>query len=103
MTLVLVIGVLFAAGFPMRTYLAQRASTRSAEGELDQLRRQESELDAERRRLETDAEIERRARADLGYVEPGEESYNILPAPAEPIGLPEVWPFTGVERVLNAG
>ena len=30
------------------------------------------------------------------------EAYNILPAATDPIGLPEGWPFTGVERVFGA-
>ncbi|CAN5294234.1 hypothetical protein BH20ACT3_BH20ACT3_14480 [soil metagenome] len=33
---------------------------------------------------------------------PCEDTYNIPPAPAEPIGLPDTWPFTGVERALGA-
>ena len=49
----------------------------------------------------SDEEIEKEARAG-GYVMPGEEAYSVLPAPVDPVGLPEVWPFTGVERALGA-
>ena len=36
--------------------------------------------------LQTDAEIERIARRDLGLVYPGEEAYAILPRPAAASG-----------------
>ena len=45
----------------------------------------------------------RLARENFGYVKPGEEAYNILPARTEPMGLPEGWPFTGVEQAIAAG
>ena len=98
---VLFVGLLFVAVFPTRSYLAQRASVRDAQERLDALDREKHRLQREARRLTTPAEIERLARAQYGLVRPGEEAYAILPAPVPPIGLPEVWPFKGVEQILG--
>lgn len=101
--LALFVGVLFGAVFPTRTYLAQRTAIRRSEVELRQVRAEAASVKAKQHRLRTGSEIERRARADFGYVRPGEEAYNILPAPADPIGLPTGWPFAGVEQALRGG
>lgn len=98
---VLLVGVLFVAVFPTNTYLSQRAATTSAEAELAELREERARVQREAERLTTPQEIERRARQELGFKMPGEETYTILPKPAEPIGLPDSWPFTGVERALG--
>jgi cell division protein FtsB len=99
---VLLVGVLFVAVFPTRTYLTQRAATRRAEAQLHQVQADRARVKRETQRLDTPEEIANKARNDLGYVRPGEESFNILPTTTDPIGLPEVWPFTGVERALGA-
>lgn len=99
---VMVVGVLFVAVFPARTYLDQQSATKAAEAELRQVRRELAAVRRESERLETREEIEKRAREEFGYKKPGEETYNILPAPADPIGLPDSWPFAGVERALGA-
>ena len=46
-------------------------------------------------------EIERLAREEYGMVLPGEKPYRMLPAPEEPVDLPDTWPFTGAEDWLN--
>jgi cell division protein FtsB len=99
---VLLVAVLLFAVFPTRTWLAQRKETTSAQQELADLKAKRAATDAAKKRLETDEYIEQQAREELGYVHPGEEAYNILPAPTDPIGLPDGWPFTGVERVFGA-
>jgi hypothetical protein len=33
---------------------------------------------------------------------PDEEIVNVLPAPTDPIGLPDTWPFAGVEAAFGA-
>lgn len=99
---VLLVGVLLFAVFPTRSWLAQRSETATAQQELDDLKAQSAKVTAEQKKLRTAEEIERRAKEELGYVNPGEELYPILPAPTDPIGLPEGWPFTGVERVFGA-
>ena len=100
--LVLLVGVILVALFPLQNLRHQRANTATAEAELAEVVAERERIQQETRLLETDEEIERRAREDYGYQRPGEEIYNVLPSPTEPIGLPETWPFTGVERALGA-
>ena len=82
--LVVLVGVLFAAVFPTRTYLAQRASVSRAEKQLDVLEEQNDELEKRAKELRSDAEIERLAREQYNLVKPGEEAYAVLPPPAAP-------------------
>ncbi len=98
---VLVVGVLFVVVFPTRSYLAQRASVHQAQQRLTAIDRENHRLARDARRLTTPAEVERLAREQYGLVRPGEKAYAILPAPVPPIGLPEVWPFAGVEHLLG--
>lgn len=101
--LVLLVGVVLVAVFPLQNLRSQQADTAEAEAELADVRAERERVRDEIELLNTDEEIERRAREDYGYQRPGEEIYNVLPSPTEPIGLPETWPFTGVERALGAG
>ncbi len=98
---VVFLGVLVVAVFPTRTWLDQRRDTKTAEAQLATLQSERARIAREATRLDTDEEIEKEARAG-GYVMPGEEAYSVLPAAVDPVGLPEVWPFTGVERALGA-
>jgi len=98
---VVMVGVLFVAVFPLQTYRTQRAATVKAESELRDVRKERARVKRETELLLTDGEIERQARGKFGFQWPGEETYNILPAPTDPIGLPETWPFTGLERALD--
>ena len=81
---VLFVVVLFAAVFPTRTFLAQRASISGAQEQLDVLEEQNAALEARADLLRDDAEIERLAREQYNLVRPGEEAYALLPAPAPP-------------------
>lgn len=101
--LALFIALLFGAVFPTRTYLAQRASTHRAEAELREVQAEARAAAEAKAKLQSPAEVERRARDELGYVKPGEEAYTVLPAANNPVGLPDGWPFTGVEDVLRGG
>jgi cell division protein FtsB len=78
LALVVIAGLVVA---PVRTYFRQEEQGRQGEAELQQLRAQVGELDAELQQLRTDAEVERIARQHYDLVFPGEESYRILPAP----------------------
>ena len=97
----ILLGVLFVAVFPTTTYLRQRKDTQQAEAQLRAVEAERAAVKRESEKLTTPAEIEKRAREEFGYKKPGEETYNILPAPADAIGLPDTWPFTGVERALG--
>lgn len=99
---VILVAVLLFAVFPTRTWVQQRNETSAKQTELAAIQAQRAKVQAEQEKLETDEEIERRAKEELNMVNPGEEAYNILPAPTDPIGLPTGWPFTGVERVFGA-
>lgn len=81
---VVLVGVLFAAVFPTRTFLAQRASITHAEKQLSVLEEQNEALRQRAEQLSTDAEIERLAREQYNLVRPGEEAYAVLPPPAAP-------------------
>lgn len=97
---VLLVGVLFVAVLPTSTFLDQRSDTSRLEAELAEIEAERATIAAEIERFGTDSEIEAQARRN-GYVRPGEEAYNVLPTPIDPIGLPEVWPFTGVEEAMG--
>lgn len=81
---VVLIGVLFVAVFPSRTYLAQTRSIDLAERRVSILSAQNDKLAARVQRLNTDAEIERLAREQYNLVRPGEEAYAILPSRPAP-------------------
>lgn len=98
--LVMLVGVLFVAAAPIATYRTQRAATSKAEADLADVQAKRARVERASKLLESDAEIERRAREKFGYQRPGEETFNLLPAPSEPLGLPDQWPFAGLERVL---
>ncbi len=88
---VVVVGVVFLAVFPTRTYLDQRRELTAAERRARVLAAQNQELEAKVQRLNTDAEIERLARKDYNLVRPGEEPFAILPSaspPPAPVGTP---------------
>lgn len=99
---VVLLGVAIFGVLPTTTWWQQRNDTAARQAELAEVEEQLAEVRAEQDRLETPEEIERRARDELGFVNPGEEAFSILPAPTDPIGLPDGWPFTGVERVFGA-
>jgi cell division protein FtsB len=78
---VVFVGFLFGAVFPTRTYLAQRRQIAAATERLELFQRQNALLEAEAKRLQSDEEIERIARARYNLVRPGEEAYAIVPVP----------------------
>jgi cell division protein FtsB len=81
---VIFIGILFGAVYPTRTYLAQQRDLRAAHQKLALFQQQNGHLETEAKRLESDEEIERIARARFNLVKPGEEAYAIVPVPPKP-------------------
>lgn len=79
--LVLVV-VLFAFVYPTRTFLQQREEVGAAERRLAVLEESTEALRRDNARLQSDAEVERRAREDYGLVRPGETPYVLVPAPS---------------------
>ncbi|HEV7865880.1 MAG TPA: septum formation initiator family protein [Acidimicrobiia bacterium] len=88
---VIFIGILFGAVYPTRTYLAQQRDLKAAHKKLALFKQQNGHLEAEAKRLESDEEIERIARARFNLVKPGEEAYAIVPVPPKP-GAPAASP-----------
>ena len=80
LVLVVLIGVLFVAVFPTRTWWAQRAEMKSATEQLQVLDEQNTVLAARVEALQSDDEIERLAREQYNLVRPGEEAYALLPS-----------------------
>lgn len=72
------------AVLPARTWISQRQQTKNAETEIARLDAEATELNRQLDLLETDAEMEQRARRDFDLVYPGEESYRILPPEEQP-------------------
>jgi cell division protein FtsB len=81
---VIFIGILFGAVYPTRTYLAQQRDLKAAHHKLEIFKHQNGRLEVEAKRLESDEEIERIARARFNLVKPGEEAYAIVPVPPKP-------------------
>jgi cell division protein FtsB len=77
---VVLVGFLFAFVYPTRTFLDQRSDTNKARSQLALLRSENTKLEREAKLLQSDAEIERRAR-QYGLVRPGERPFVIIPAP----------------------
>jgi cell division protein FtsB len=75
----IVVALLFVVVFPARTLLAQRQETEKARQGLALLREQSRKLEAESRRLQNDAEVERLAREQYNLVLPGEHPYVVVP------------------------
>lgn len=80
---VLVATILFTNVFPYRKILAQQQTVEAAQLQLDVLAAENDRLAAEAAALATDAEVERLARENLGYVRPGEIAYVVLEPPVE--------------------
>ena len=81
---VIFIGILFGAVYPTRTYLAQQRDLKAANEKLTVFQAQNGRLEAEAKRLESDEEIERIARARFNLVKPGEEAYAVVQVPPKP-------------------
>lgn len=99
----LICGALFVISQPYRLWHQQKAEAASAQTKLDGIRAERSRIKDQLEVLGTDAEVERQARQYLNMVDPNQQPVTVLPAPIEPIGLPETWPFTDVERELASG
>jgi len=75
------VAVLFAFVYPTRTYLHQHRELNAAERQLQVLHDTTKSLEHDSAKLQSDAEVERRAREDYGLVRPGETPYVLVPSP----------------------
>lgn len=103
--LVAVLGLLLVAAavlaVPAQSYWAQRVVVSDRQAQLAELERQNDELSAELERLADPDEVRRIARRDYGLVEPGEESYSVLPPATAGLVLPDGWPFDRLSGPLE--
>ncbi len=97
----LVLVVAAALAVPAKSYWAQRGELAAREVHLDEVDRGNEELRRQLDRLDRPAEIQRIARRDYGLVQPGEESYAILPASTAGLTLPRGWPFDRLSGPLE--
>lgn len=79
-SLVLFIFLTALAVLPFRTWMSQRSEADQLEAELEKVEEDNIELQRQKELLGTDAEVERRAREDYGYVYPGDEQYVVQPS-----------------------
>lgn len=83
--LVVLVVAVTALVSPLRQLLAQERRVSDTRRQITEFETSNGELSRRIRELETDIEIERLAREDLGLVRPGEEPYVLLPGdPATP-------------------
>lgn len=75
----IVVALLFVFVFPARTLLSQRQKTDQQRKTLELLQHQSRKLEEESRRLQSDAEVERMAREQYGFVFPGERPFVVVP------------------------
>jgi cell division protein FtsB len=74
-----VVGFLFAFVYPTSTYFRQRSQLGTATERLERLERETKRLQAESEKLRGDAEVERLAREQYGLVRQGETPYVLVP------------------------
>ncbi len=86
-------GVLVLGVFPTRTYIQKRQDLTETEVRLEELNEANAKAEKHVEALQSDVEIERIAREQYNLVKPGEETYHVLPAPKDPVQIPDVWPF----------
>ena len=95
------LGALFYAVFPTRTFLDQSSAIDQAQAELDALHDEHFALRSRLEVLSNPEEIERLARSEYNLVYPGEEAYALLPSSPEPVEVPDLWPLNALVSSLS--
>ena len=80
--LLVLAGALYLFVYPARTYLDQRREIASTEHTISVLNTENSKLSAQVVRFHQASYIEEVARAEYGFVMPGQQAYSVLPATA---------------------
>jgi len=93
--------VLVVTALPTRQLLDNRRSIAAAESQLSEIRAANDQASATVESLRSGAELERLAREQYGYAMPGEEVYHVLPAPRDPVRVPDTWPFNALGAALG--
>jgi len=88
---------------PMRLWQQQRRDIAEAQESVDEIRAQRRRVQEQTERMNTDAAVREHARSLFEMSDEGKPIAFIPPTAAVDLGLPETWPFTGIERELGAG
>ena len=75
--LIAALAITLAGVFPFRQIIAQDRQVENTRSQLDTLIAENAALEEEVDALQTEAEVERIAREELGLVRPGEVGYNV--------------------------
>ncbi len=73
--------IVVATSFPFQELLVQRHQLAATAAELSQLRAGNQALASQERRLANPATVDNLAARDYGLLPPGEQVYNVIPAP----------------------
>jgi cell division protein FtsB len=93
--------LLAITALPTRQWFDNRQAIAAAESQLAEIRAANDEASASADSLQSGAELERLAREQYGYAKPGEEVYHVLPAPQDPVRVPDTWPFNSLGAALG--
>lgn len=88
--LVVVLIVAAVDVFPVRQLISQNREREEVEARLAEIHAENAQLEREIEALHSPAAIERIARADFGYVRPGEVSYVVIVAEEDGTAEPEM-------------
>ncbi|MAG51487.1 MAG: septum formation initiator family protein [Acidimicrobiales bacterium] len=89
------VAVLGLGVVPFRDWLDQRETLGDLRGQVSDIEHQNRAYELRVDALNTDEEIERRARAEYNLVRFDEEAYAVLPPPGDVMEAPDIWPFRG--------
>jgi cell division protein FtsB len=94
--IIITVAVFVLGVMPTRQWVSNQRAIAAAESSLADLEARNEQARAAAESLRSGAELERLAREQYGYALPGEEVYHVLPAPADPVRVPDAWPFTAL-------
>lgn len=86
--------------FPLMDFVTQRSAIAEKNSEFAALADANEQLQTEVNALQTPEGIRNAARAQLGYVLPGEQRLSLVPMPKLPTDLPPFWPYTLISDIL---
>ena len=87
--------------FPLMDFVTQRSAIAEKNTEFSALADANEQLQTEVNALQTPEGIRNAARAQLGYVLPGEQRLTLAPMPTLPTDLPPTWPYTLITDILT--
>ena len=87
--------------FPVTDFVTQRSALAQKSSEFTSLADANEQLQTEVNALQTPEGIRNAARAQLGYVLPGEQRMSFAPMPKLPTDMPATWPYTLITDILT--